>query len=110
LHKNTTATHYQVAVFYYFLPCAQMRDPRYDTIRGLLQEKAIEKFTDIFNWIPYTVVANDFGTNNQRIKKMVADPSLWTLGEIYKLADFIGCNKKKLAEMAVDQVEDMNKD
>lgn len=84
-----------------------MRDPRYDTIRGLLKEGAIEKFTDIFKWIPYTVVAGEYGANHVRMKKMVADPSLWTLEEIYHLADLIGYNKKKLALMAVDEVQKM---
>ena len=86
-----------------------MKDPRYSTIQGLLKEGQIEKFTDVFKWIPYTVVANDFGTNHNRMKKMVADPSLWKLEEVYKLADLIGYNRKKLAEMAVDQVDEMRK-
>lgn len=84
-----------------------MKDPRYSTIQGLLKEGEIKQFTDIFKWIPPTVVANDYGTNHNRMKKMVADPSLWTLDEIYKLADLIGCNRFKLALMAVDQVEKM---
>lgn len=84
-----------------------MSDPRYNTIQGLLKLGAINKFTDIFNHIPYTVVGRDFGTNNQRMKKMTEDPSLWTLEELYQFADLIGYNRKKLAEMAVDQVKVM---
>jgi hypothetical protein len=84
-----------------------MKDPRYSTIQGLLKEGALNKFTDIFNWIPYTVVATDYSTNHNRMKKMIADPSLWTLEEIYKLADLIGFNRLKLALMAADQVEKM---
>ena len=86
-----------------------MKDPRYSTIRGLLLEGKIEKFTDIFMWIPYTAVATDFGTNHPRMKKMVADPSLWTLGEIYQLADLIEYNRKKLLFMAAKQGEEMRK-
>lgn len=84
-----------------------MKDPRYDTIRGLLKAGAIKQFTDIFTWIPHTVVAQDFGTNNNRMKKMKDDPSLWTLEEVYKLAELIGCDPKKLGLMAVEQVERM---
>lgn len=84
-----------------------MRDPRYDTLQGLLKLGAIKQFTDIFNHIPYSVVGKGFGTNNQRMKKLAADPALWTLAEIYQLADWIGYNRKKLAEMAVDQVAKM---
>lgn len=80
-----------------------MRDQRYETIEALLKLGAIKQFTDIFNHIPYSVVAADYGTNNQRMKKMIADPSLWTLEEIYKLADLIGYNRKKLLMMAGEQ-------
>lgn len=84
-----------------------MRDPRYNTIKGLLKAGAIKKFTDIFTWIPHTVVARDFGTMNTRMKKMTQDPSLWKLQEIYKLAELIGYDPKKLALMAVSEVEEM---
>ena len=85
-----------------------MRDPRYDTIKGLLKEgKEIKKFTDIFNWIPFSIVANDLGTNRPRMKKMTIDPALWKLEEVYQLADLIGYDRKKLALMAVDQLEKM---
>lgn len=86
-----------------------MKDPRYDTIQGLLKLGAIKQFTDIFNHIPYTAVARDFGTNNQRMKKMIADPSLWTLGEIWQLADWIGFNRKKLMEMAAEEGDQLRK-
>lgn len=87
-----------------------MKDQRYQTIHGLLKEgKEIEKFTDIFNWVPYSVVAADLDTNNPRMKKMKADPSLWTLGELWQLADLIGYSRKKLVEMAGKQGEDMRK-
>lgn len=80
-----------------------MNDPRYETIRGLLIEGHIKKFTEIFDWIPYTAVATQYGMNNNRMKKMIADPSLWTLGELWQLADWIGYNRKKLVDMAGDE-------
>lgn len=43
------------------------------------------------------------------MKKMVADPSLWKLAELYELADLIGCNRKKFVEMAMAEVEEMRK-
>jgi hypothetical protein len=81
------------------------KDPRYNAVLGLMKAGEIKKFTDIFTWIPYTIVAKDFGTNNNRMKKMKDDASLWQLGEIYTLAELIGYDKKKLALMAVDEAE-----
>lgn len=80
-----------------------MNDPRYLTIHGLLKAGTITTFTQIFAWIPHTVLAKEFGTNNNRMKKMVADPSLWTLAEIYRLAELIGWDKKKLLMMAGEE-------
>lgn len=77
-----------------------MTDPRYSTIRGLLLAGEIKNFTSIFTWIPYSVVARDIGTSKPRMKKMVGNPSLWTLGEIYRLAELIEYDKKKLLIMA----------
>jgi hypothetical protein len=86
-----------------------MPNPRYDTIHGLLKLGHIKKFTDIFLYIPYTAVARDFGTNHNRMKKMMTDPVLWTLGELWYLADLIGYNRKKLAELAGEEGEAMRK-
>ena len=90
--------------------CTPFRSPilrKTKTVKGLLKAGAIKQFTDVFSWIPPTVVAKEFGMNNNRIKKMKADPSLWTLQEIYRLAELIECDKKMLALMAVEQVERM---
>ena len=86
-----------------------MKDPRYSTIHGLLKLGHINKFTDIFQYIPYTVLAAEYNTNHPRMKKMTQDPALWTLAEIYHLADLIEYNQKKLALMAVEEVEQMKK-
>lgn len=80
-----------------------MNDPRYKTIHGLLLAGEIKIFTSIFTWIPYSVVALDLGTSKPRMKKMVVNSSLWTLGEVYRLADLIGYDKKKLLLMAGEE-------
>lgn len=91
------------SVFYFGSPKGLFKSHfsfRYKTICGLLLAGEIKTFTGIFKWIPYSVVARDIGTSKPRMKKMVANPSLWTLGEIYRLAELIGYDKKKLLMMA----------
>lgn len=83
-----------------------MTDPRYEAIRGLLAAGAITKFTEIFEWIPHSAVAKEFRTNNARMKKMTQDPLRWEIGEIYKLADLIGWDKKKLVFMAMEEARE----
>lgn len=82
------------------------KDPRYDTIKGLLQAGAIVRFTDIFAWIPYTVVAKDLHTNNNRMKKMIANPEEFQMKDINTIAKLIGCDPKKLGLMAVAEVKE----
>jgi hypothetical protein len=80
-----------------------MIDHRYGVIKQLLEAGAIKKFTDIFDWIPHSVVAKDFRTSNSRMKKMSNDITLWKLEEVDRLAEIIGYSKMKLAFMAMKE-------
>lgn len=82
------------------------RDPRYDTIKGLLQAGAITRFTDIFAWIPATVVAKDLHTNGTRMKRMIKNPEEFQVKDINAIAHLIGCNPKKLGLMAVIEAKE----
>lgn len=86
-----------------------LKDPRFDTVLGLLNAGEITRFSDIFKWVSQALVAQHFKNNNNRVKARIADPSLWTLQDIYKLADLIGYGRKKLAMMAVVEVEEMRR-
>jgi hypothetical protein len=83
-----------------------MIDSRYSTIKGLLDAGAIKKFTEIFEWIPHSTVAQDFKTSNRRMKEMTNDPGRWKIEEIWELADLIGYDKKKLALMALKESQE----
>lgn len=79
---------------------AGMTDSRYEVIKKMLEAGAIKKFTEIFEWIPHTVVAKDFKTSNKRMKQMTFDPTRWKLAEINKLAELLDYSAEKLAFMA----------
>ena len=59
------------------------RDIRYKIIKPMLKEGDIQKFTDIFNVVPISVVAVDMGKRTTRFKKLVEDL------ETIKLEDFL---------------------
>lgn len=86
-----------------------MIDPRYETVRGLLEAGAIKKFTDIFDWIPKTVVRQDINTNGKRINKLAENPSGFTLNEVYQISSLIGYDTKKLVNMALDEMHELEK-
>lgn len=77
-----------------------MPDPRYTTAKILLEKKAITAFRDIFTYIPYTVVAADLRTNNNRMKAMIADPGLFHYEEIIQLSELLDYDCKKLMLLA----------
>ncbi len=89
--------------------CAEMTDARFDTIKSLLRSGEIKKFTEIFEWIPHSTIAKEFRTNNNRMKKLTENPAMWKLEEIYKLADLIGYDAKKLLMMAAKEGEQTRK-
>jgi hypothetical protein len=71
------------------------KDPRYLALKYLLKKGDITTFKQIFDHIPYTVVANDLHTNNNRMKRLIEDPENFKLEELYTLADLIGYDSKK---------------
>jgi hypothetical protein len=71
------------------------KDPRYLAVKWLLKKKDITTFKQIFDHIPYTVVAADLHTNNDRMKRLIENPEQFRIEELYALADFIGYDSKK---------------
>ena len=62
------------------------RDPRYDLIKPMLSEGNIVSFTDIFKYIPKTIVANDLGKKVDRFTVMMNHVEKFTLEEVFRLA------------------------
>lgn len=85
------------------------KDPRYITVKFFLKKGHITTFRDIFKYIPYTVVANDLHTNNNRMKRLIEDPGLFHLYEIYKLADLIEYDKRKFGLFIMEDVDRMRR-
>ena len=62
------------------------RDSRYDLIKPMLSEGNIVSFTDIFKYIPKTIVANDLGKKVDRFTVMMNQVEKFTLEELFKVA------------------------
>ena len=76
------------------------KDHRYATVRIMLERRAIQKFSRIFEFIPVTVVCNDLGMNRTRFKRCLADPGHFTIEELERLADLLEYDAGKLIELA----------
>lgn len=66
------------------------KDPRYKTVKILIQGKFIKNFRQIFDHIPKSVVAAALHTNNNRMTGLINEPADLRVGEMCKIAKLIG--------------------
>lgn len=88
----------------------QMKGRRYDNLRDMLQIGAIRKFSNIFTWVPKTIIRQHIGTSSERINKLTENPSDFKLREIYEIAKLIGYDPKKLLLMAAEEMDSTQKE
>jgi hypothetical protein len=50
------------------------KDPRYKTLRIVINAGGIKSFRDLFKVVPRSVVAGDLGTNNNRFYPLILNP------------------------------------
>ncbi len=84
-------------------------DPRYSTIKVLIDAGHIKCIRDIFVFIPKTIVYKDLGANFNRFDKAIIDPSLFKLKELITLADMFGVDAKRMIDMAYEQAMSLPK-
>lgn len=82
---------------------AILKDPRYDTIKVLINAGHIKTIKDIFIFIPKTVVYRDFGANFIRFDLAITNPSKFRLGELMLLAEMFDVDAKRIIDMAYEQ-------
>jgi plasmid maintenance system antidote protein VapI len=75
------------------------QDPRYTTVKVLIEAGGIKTFKEIFHLIPKTNIAGELRTNNSRMTNLIKAPLGLTLKEIDKLAAVFGCTPDKLIEL-----------
>jgi hypothetical protein len=62
------------------------RDIRYTIIKPMLNEGKIQKFSDIFKFIPMSVVAGDLGKRSTRFKELVEKVEEFDVNELLIIA------------------------
>jgi hypothetical protein len=87
-----------------------IRDPRYTTVRILIEDHKINRITDIFKYIPPSVVAKDMHTNITALENKFAHLWQFTIGDIYRLAEIIDCDFHLIFHIISDEVIRLNND
>lgn len=80
-----------------------MKDPRYKVVKILLKTGHIKTFSEIYKYIPKTVIRNVIGTSGTRMDALVEDPGGYRVNELFKIAGLIGYDPFKFALMALEE-------
>ena len=76
-----------------------VQDKRYSTVKYLIDSGYITSFSQIFESIPMSVVANDTGSNYVRFKRLAENPTRFRLKDLVILANLIGIPEMKIISL-----------
>lgn len=80
------------------------KDRRYNTVKLLIEAGHITEFSHIFDHIPRSVVANDLGTNYNRLVRLINHTEHFTLEELLTLSNFFDVESKIMVDLAFNQL------
>jgi len=80
------------------------KDRRYITVRILIEAGHITDFSQIFENIPLSVVAIDYGSNYVRFKRLVENPSRFKLRDIFIMAHLFKIPEMTMINLIVSQL------
>jgi hypothetical protein len=80
------------------------QDKRYITVKVLIEAGHITVFSQIFETIPVSVVAIDFGSNYVRFKRLVQNPSRLKMRDTFILAHLFGIPEMMMITLIVSQL------
>jgi len=75
------------------------RDKRYNLIKSLLSDGKIKVLSDIFDWVPKTIVSHDLGKKVSDFNKLLAKPGRFTMEDIYLIGNFCGLKERQIYEL-----------
>jgi hypothetical protein len=74
----------------------EQQDHRYPTIKPMLDQGRIKKLTDIFIYIPRTVLANDMGKNLKRLNELLDRLENFTIKDLLLIGNLCGLTRKEM--------------
>lgn len=80
------------------------KDIRVEYVRNSIESGYTTKYGEIFELLPLTLIINLLGTNHKRLTKYNANPALFSLDEIFKIAKYLEVSEQKMIELVYNQV------
>jgi len=78
-----------------------VKDKRYGAVQSLIADKRIDRFGDIFLYVPRTVVATDLRLNYRTLIGKINSPNRFTVQDIIRLAEFIEVPYIRIFELII---------
>lgn len=74
----------------------EQQDHRYPTIKPMLDQGRIKKLTDIFIYIPRTVLANDIGKNLKRLNELLDRLENFTIKDLLIIGNLCDLSRREM--------------
>lgn len=78
-------------------------DTRYNTVRLLITHGKIQAFSEIFDYLPKSILAQELNTNSTRMGKLISQPSNLRLWELKIIADLTNISVDKVISLIDEQ-------
>jgi hypothetical protein len=79
------------------------KDPRYHSVKALIETGRINRFSEIFLYIPKSVLAYDLKINNARMSTLIVRTEQFSLEQLFKIAELIETDKRVVFELAYQE-------
>lgn len=82
------------------------KDPRYKTVKILIEGGHISQLKEVWDNIPKSVVAADTGKNYKRFARVFNNLTQLKVEDIILLADIIEVDKRSIFNLVANQIDD----
>lgn len=77
-------------------PEAEEKNHKFELARRMMESHQLLSIAELFDIVPYTIVARSIGLNNQRLRSKIADPRSFRISELLDMAALMEINPEKL--------------
>lgn len=78
------------------LMAQELQDPRYPTIKPMFDQGRIKSLTDIFIYIPKSVLAEDMGKNLKRFNQQLHNPENFSIKDLIIIGNLCGLSRMEM--------------
>jgi hypothetical protein len=84
-------------------------DHRYESVRFLIEKRTIKCVSDIFQFIPRMIVAENLGQSYELFVSKINQPWRFNLDELTELAALVGVSLNTICELLERDIKDKRK-